>query len=218
MGDDGGKSHAENAPVKHKDKHQVQNDVHHAGRGQEEQGRLTVPQTLEDTRIDVVAQASDDTGKNHLEIDMGLIVYISGHPDQVEDRPGDEHPKERQRDDAHHHRPIHRVHRPPDGLPVPRTHKLRDYHASADGEPHKERGEQVNDRESDAHSGQCSGTYEVAHHPGIHHVVKLLESITRQQRQGKPHQKSQRIPLRHIDRLMLFRQTLLPPLFPYLLR
>ena len=25
----------------------------------------------------------------------------------------------------------------------------------------------------------------VAHHPGIHHVVKLLESITRQQRQGK---------------------------------
>ena len=127
--------------MEHQHEQEIQHDVDAAGHRQKKQRRPAVTQPLKDTSIDVIAQIADDSGKNHHQIDMGFLIYALRHLDKPQDGAGGQQSQQGQRQDAHHQRAVHRVHRPADPVPVPCAEKLRDQDAGAHSHSDKQRGE-----------------------------------------------------------------------------
>lgn len=80
----------------------------------------------------------------------------------------------------------------------PGTVVLADDHTGTGGQAHEEANEHVHNGTHRAHGGECLVADIVAHHPGIHHVVHLLEHIARQQGQGKGDEVAGDVALGHI--------------------
>ena len=76
--------------------------------------------------------------------------------------------------------------------------ELGDHHAGAAGQTGKKADEHVHNRPYGTNSRKGLIADIVAYHPGIHRIVKLLENIACQQRQGKPDQMHGNRPLGHV--------------------
>ena len=89
-----------------------------------------------------------------------------------------------------------------DGLPhllLPaRAVVLADDHARAAGEAKEKADQRIDHRPYRAHGGKRLVADVVAHHPGVYHVVELLEQIAQQQRQGEIDQVLCDAALRHV--------------------
>ena len=68
----------------------------------------------------------------------------------------------------------------------------------AAGQAHEGADEHIDDGGHGAYGGEGLLADEVAHHPGIHHVVHLLKEVPRQQGQGKQEQVGKDVPLGHV--------------------
>ena len=75
---------------------------------------------------------------------------------------------------------------------------LADDHARAAGQPQKEADKRVDDGRDGAHGGKRLVADIVAHHPGVHHVVQLLEQVAHHQRQGEIDQMLRDAALGHV--------------------
>ena len=65
LGNDRPQGRPQNPQAEGQHQHQVQNDVHHRGRRQEQQGAPAVPQAPQDAGIEIVANAADEAGADH---------------------------------------------------------------------------------------------------------------------------------------------------------
>ena len=62
---------------------------------------------------------------------------------------------------------------------------LADDHACAGGKTNEKADEHIDDGTHRAHGGKGLVADIFAHHPGVHHVVKLLKNVAEQQRKGE---------------------------------
>ena len=75
---------------------------------------------------------------------------------------------------------------------------LADDHACAGGKTHEKAHQHVDDGANTADGGVGFVAYEPTHHPGVHHVVKLLKNVACQQRKGEEYDMPGDITLGHI--------------------
>lgn len=161
-------------------------------------GVPAVPQTAHDAAVHVVAQSTDDAAQHHHAVGPRLLIGLLRHPDQGEQRPAGQHAQQGQGHNDHQQGAVDGVHRAPHRPLVPGAHILGDHDGRAHGESEEEGGYQEHDREARAHGGEGGGAHIVAHHHRIHHVVELLEHISRQQGQGEQDDQPGRRPLSHV--------------------
>ena len=83
-------------------------------------------------------------------------------------------------------------------FPVAGSEILRDYHAGPAGQSEKKTDQDIHDRPHTADGGIGSVFSGLSEHPGIDHIVQLLEQIAGQQRQGKQYQIAKNAALGHI--------------------
>ena len=85
--------------------------------------------------------------------------------------------------------------------------ELADHHAGTGGQAHKEADKHIDDGAYGSHGGEGLVADEVTHHPGIHHIVHLLEHVAGQQRQCKGDDMPGNAALGHIHVPAAFGQT-----------
>ncbi len=185
MGDNSSQSHAGHAPAEDGHKQKIQRDIDNAGNGQKQQRGLAVAQPLQNTGVYIIPHVSHHAGEYHHHIDPSHTIGVGGHVHQPQQRPSQQHSRHSQRHGAYQHGVVNG----PNGLaqvfPVPSAIKLRNHNSGAGAQPHKQGHQHKNNRKPGAHRRQSRVAHKIAHHNAIHHVIKLLEHIARQQRQGE---------------------------------
>ncbi len=188
LGNDGGQGHAPDAHVEVQHEKKVQHRVQHRGDDKEQERPAAVTHRAEDAGAHVVDQQAHDAGEVDGEVGRGLRHHLRRRVHQPQQRggqahadAGEGHAHDQRDDDGGVDGPGHLfLHF---GAVV-----LTDDHTGAAAEPHEKADEHVDDGAHAAHGGEGLVGHEVAHHPGVHHIVELLEHVARQQGQGKQDQ------------------------------
>ena len=76
--------------------------------------------------------------------------------------------------------------------------KLADDHAGTGGKTNKQTDEHIDHRANSTHGGVGFVIDEVAYHPGVYGVIKLLKNVAHQQGQGKGNDMAGNATLGHI--------------------
>ena len=188
LGQDGGVGHARHAHAEDQHEEKVQGDVERGGQNQEVEGALGVAHGPEDACAHVVEHEAEDAGKVDGEIPPRLGEHLGGRlheGEHIGGHPyahGREHHAQQQR---HHQGGVDRF---LDLVLLFGAVVLGDDHARARGQAHEEADEHVQNGVHRAHGAEGFLAHVVAHHPGVHGVVELLEQVPQQQRHGEPDQ------------------------------
>ena len=126
------------------------------------------------------------------------------HLHETQQGPADDHREGRQRQHSQGDEGVGRVHHVPHPVQLARAVVLGDGHRCAAADAHEEAGEEEDHRVADAHRGQSRLADKTAHHPAVHHVVKLLEQAAQQHGEGKGEQMPHDIALGHISEIFVF--------------
>ena len=198
LSNDGGVGHALHAHAELQHKQQVKRRVHHGGHYQKVEGAAGVAGSLQNAGAHVVQQQAHDAReidgqvrglvRRHLRGGLHQVQHQRRHGDA---RAGENHAQQQRQENGGVYRLMYLF------RPV-RTVILADDHAGAAGHSQKEADEGVDNGPHGAHGGERLIADEIAHHPGVHHVVKLLEQVACQQRQGEADQVSRGAALGHV--------------------
>ena len=198
LGDDGGPGNACNAHAEADHEHQVQHRVQPRRHHQKVEGTPGVAHCPENAGAHVVDEQPRNAGKIDGQIGRGLRQHLRRgvHQGQHGRDQGQTQGRERP---AQHQRQHHgRVDGVPDSVRLMGPVILTDDHACAAGQAHEKANEHIDDGPHSAHGGERLVGHEVAHHPGVHHVVQLLKHVAGQQRQGELHQVAGDAALGHV--------------------
>ena len=167
---------------------EVQHRIQPGGYDEEVEGTAAVAHGPENSGTHVVDQQAHDAGEIDGEIGGGLRHDLrrrvhktqqEGCQSQAQPGKGDAHKK------GDHHGGV-------DGLGdlavALGTVVLADDHTGAAAQAHEKADQHVDDGPHTAHGGEGLVGHVVAHHPGVHHIIELLEHVARQQGQGKEDQ------------------------------
>lgn len=185
LGDDGGPGHTGHAHVEPDHKQQVQPGIQHRRHHQKIEGPPGVAHGPENAGAHVIDQQARDAGEIDGQIRRGLRQHLRRGVHQVQHGRDQGQAQGRERRAQHQGQHHGRVDGIPDLFGPVGPVILADDHPRAAGQAHKEADEHIDDGPHGAHGGKGLVGHKVAHHPGVHHVVKLLEHVSGQQRQGE---------------------------------
>ena len=204
LSDDGCQSNTPDTHVKDQNEHQIQNGIHDGADHKEVEGPLRVAHGPQDSGTDVVEHQAHDAAEVNTQVGGGFRQNIGGGVHQPE------HERCHGQTDAGEQNAQNEGHGQGgvDGaahiLVALGTVVLADDDTGTGGQTHKEADEHVHDGADGAHGGVGLVADIAAHHPGVHHVVHLLENIACQQGEGEGDQMLCDVALSHIHILAPF--------------
>ena len=198
LSNDGTQRHAQHPHGESQHKQQIQKNVQNGGHHQEQQGGGAVAHAVEDTGVEVIADVADQSGAYHQQVSPGLRPRGRIHPQHGHQGTDQQQRNDRDGQDTADKGGIQAVDGVPHSFRLPCAERLGDDHRAAGGNAGEQGGEQEDHRESHAYGGQSRVADIVAHHPAVYHIVKLLQKVPCQQRQGKPHDMAESAALRHV--------------------
>ena len=212
LGDDGRVGHALHAHAERDDEQQVKSGVQRRRHQQEVERPSGIAHRAQNARAHVVKQQSGHAREIVRQIRLRFGKHLGrrvlhaqrhGRNDNAQHR--ERHGHRRRQHDGRVHRLVHLA-------LVTRAEILRNHHARTAGQPAERADEQIDDGPDGTDGGKRLAADVVAHHPGIHHVVKLLKQIAQQQRNREIQQMMKRLAHRHVHFIVL--RPILP--FPQL--
>ena len=174
--------------MEHQHEDQVQHDVDTGAEHQEVQGTAAVANGTEDTGAHIVQHQTGNTAEVDLQIGLGLHKHIlrSFHQGQHDGGQENAHHRADEADDQGKRNGG--VHRLVDAFGVFGAKALGDDHTGTHRHTGEEAHQHIDDGGSGTHRRQRLFADELAHHDGVHGIIKLLEQIADHQRQGKSQQ------------------------------
>ena len=167
------------------DEQHVQGDVDQGGDDQPDHRRPAVPQGAEDARAEVVEERGGKPGEDGDNINIGAVVDVRRGVHGCEDNVAEKHrggSEGRADDEA---QPYAAGGTPAQLLVVLRAEVL----GHRDGEAAAHAGAEAHHQEVDgpggAHCRQGRAPQGLAHDGGVHHVVELLEQVSKQHRNAE---------------------------------
>ena len=198
LGKDGGVSHPRHAHVKRQHEDEIQHDVQAGRQDQEVEGPLGVPHRPEDAGTDVVEHEAEDAGKVDGQISLRLGEHLRRRLHESEHQGRHGYADAGEQDAQHGGHGQGRMDRIADLVGLLRPVVLGDDHPRAHGQAHEEADEHVDDGIHGAHGAECFLAHVVAHHPGVHRVIELLEQVPQKQGHGEADQEPVHVAPGHV--------------------
>jgi len=120
--------------------------------------------------------------------------------DQEQNRPADQESDTPDHDSHDKHGHIQRVYGTPDTIQVACTEILGNDDTRTHAQPNEQGNNHENDRKGRPDRSQRFSAYKAADDRTVDHVVKLLEQIAQEHRNGKAHEQTVGTTLHHIER------------------
>lgn len=198
LGDDGGVGHAFHAHAHTHNEGQVQHDVDHRTDDEEVQGPAAVAYRPQDARAHIIEHQAGNAAKIDPQIDLGLHEHILGRFHQLQHGGGQQNAHRRAHQSDDQGQGDGGVDCFVDALGILCAKPLGDDDAGAHRNAREKAHQHIDDGGGGAHRSQCLFADIVAHHDGVHRVVKLLEQIADHQRQSKGDQVLPDLALGHV--------------------
>ena len=185
LGDNGSIGHAGNTGVENQHKYQIQYNIEDTGQDQEVQGPCGVSHRTQQTAAHIIDQKAGASRIVNTQINRRLGEHIlrGGHEFQhgVHSQNAAHREEQAQQEGSRHgrlHGLVKLLHVTGPKIPA-------NDHTGTGGEAVKKEHQHIDDDGGRPHRRQGLGAYKVAHHHGVHRVVKHLENIAQHQRQAK---------------------------------
>ena len=174
--------------MEHDHEYQVQHCIEDTGKAEEQQRPFRIAHGPEHGASHIIDQQAGDTGKIDPEIHRGRLQDIVRRGHEPEHEGGQENPQGRKQDAGQKGDHDGGLHGQMELFVVVGPVMAADDDAGADGRSIEEHDHGVDDAGGGAHGCQGFCAHKISDHQAVHRIVKLLEQVADEKRNGKGEQ------------------------------